>query len=181
MSVAAALSDHAPDYAAALESCRAWSVVATEDGYRLGSIVMPTVWPPREPLVARCLRASPTNWLRRHRAREHGAPDAPCACGIYAAPISLLKQYVHDPLGNGAVGLVLGYVSLWGTVIECERGLRASHAYPLRLYVPTASTLKPRHHWDDVIADLEVYGVPVEPLETSCKGAISLLRETTST
>jgi hypothetical protein len=172
----AALAE-APDFAEALESSRTWSVVATDEGYRLGSVVMPSVWPPGEPLVAQCLRASPAGWLRRRRVREHVAPDAPCACGIYAAPIPLLRQYMHDPLANGTVGLVLGDVSLWGTVVECERGFRASHAYPLRLYLPTASTLKPGHRWDEVMAGLEVYGVPIEPLETSCKGAILLLKQ----
>ena len=175
MSVAA--TAEAPDFPAALESSRTWSVIATDEGYRLGSVVMPTVWPPGKPLVAQCLRASPAGWLRRRRDREHVAPDAPCACGIYAAPMPLLRQYMHDPLVNGTVGLVLGHVSLWGTVVECERGFRASHAYPLRIYLPTASTLEPGHCWDEVLAGLQVYGAPIESLETSCKGAILLITQ----
>jgi hypothetical protein len=33
------------------------------------------------------------------------------------------------------LGRVAGRVRLWGTVVECERGWRASHAYPSRLLV----------------------------------------------
>ncbi len=46
--------------------------------------------------------------------------------------------YVHSHAGASGKSLirVMGKVSLWGTVIETEHGYRASHAYPLRLYIP---------------------------------------------
>jgi hypothetical protein len=36
---------------------------------------------------------------------------------------------------GGTVCRVLGTVALWGRVVELEHGWRASHAYPLRLFV----------------------------------------------
>jgi hypothetical protein len=53
-------------------------------------------------------------------------------------------------------------------VIECERGWRASYAYPVRLYVPTRSTarrlrLRPR----EVADGLAGYGVPVTVTDAS--------------
>jgi hypothetical protein len=60
---------------------------------------------------------------------------------------------------------VVGEVSLWGTVIECEHGYRASLAYPRRIYVPSDGA-----HWDweKVADDLSAYRVPVEPLPVGC-------------
>jgi hypothetical protein len=59
---------------------------------------------------------------------------------------------------------VLGHVALWGTVIECERGLRASHAYPIRIYVPADAGEPWRVSWEEVAFGLWHYGVPIEPL-----------------
>jgi hypothetical protein len=63
--------------------------------------------------------------------------------------------------GHGELGRALGEVSLWGRVIECERGFRASLAYPRRLYLPADGLHRRRGR---LVDDLEAYGVPVEPL-----------------
>ena len=54
-----------------------------------------------------------------------------------------------------------GRVLLWGTVVECRQGWRASHAYPERIYVHSGA--------HDSLLDgeqlawaLTAYGVPVE-------------------
>ena len=139
----------APDFARPFEAWRAWRVVYRDGEYLLGSIVKPALWPSGKSLRAECLhRRSP---VPRRRTTRHAAPDASCECGIYAAELGQVGQYLGDlsaPFVRGmrpTIARVLGRVSLWGTVIECERGSRASHAYPLELYVPVDGQLDQRH------------------------------------
>jgi hypothetical protein len=79
------------------------------------------VWEPGRPLAARC---------------EHGhfAPDARCACGIYAArdPAEARRYMVGRDEPN-VVGRVLGRVFLWGVVVEGKYGWRGELAYPAQL------------------------------------------------
>jgi hypothetical protein len=154
-------------------------VVAGKEGYRLGSVIKPTLWPCGEPLVAECLRASPfTGWMRRRRGRPRPVPDPECACGIYAAWLPDIGRYLSEiTIGRSAVARVLGQVSLWGSVIECERGFRAELAYPLRLFLPLDASLRDDHHWDGLLAGLETYGVPVEPLAARCADAVAVLEQ----
>src|SRR5262249_61225355 len=71
----------------------------------------------------------------------------------------------------------LGRVALWGTVIECQRGFRASYAYPVRIYVP-ADAGDPWHiTWEEVAFGLARYGVPVEPLAARASEATDHLAE----
>jgi hypothetical protein len=76
-----------------------------------------------------------------------------------------------------AVARVLGLVSLWGTVVECERGYRASHAYPLHLYVPIDAAWQKKHCWDELVSGLESYDVPVEPLAARCSETVWVLEQ----
>jgi len=65
-------------------------------------------------------------------------------------------------------------VSLWGEVVECEWGWRASHAYPERLFVPQPPRDAALAEW--IAKSLEGYGVPVEIVEaTSSRGLIAEL------
>ncbi len=61
---------------------------------------------------------------------KHVAPDIRCRCGIYASR-SLADFERPRPAWPPAP--VVGTVSLWGTVVEHERGWRARLAYPARL------------------------------------------------
>jgi hypothetical protein len=167
-----------PDFAEPFEAWRVWRVVAGKDGYRLGSVVKPTVWPPGEPLVADCLRSSPlAAWFRRKRSAGRPVPDERCECGIYAGVLRWVGEYLRDLPASVAVARVLGRVSLWGRVIECERGFRASHAYPLHLYVPVDSSFHSNHRWEALAAGLEVYGVSVDLLPTRCAEAVRVLEQ----
>ncbi len=83
-------------------------------------------WWPRQPLRARC-GATPILSLFRP---PHDAPAPGCTCGIYAAR-SL--QALDRPRPAWPPPPVVGTVSLWGRVIEHERGWRAAFAYPARL------------------------------------------------
>jgi len=67
-----------------------------------------------------------------------------------------------------AIQYAVGRVSLWGLVIECERGWRASCAYPAALYVPTRSVApRPRLTPREVAEGLAGYGVPVTVTDAS--------------
>jgi hypothetical protein len=60
----------------------------------------------------------------------HEAPDIRCSCGIHAA--RSLATF-DRPRPAWPPPPVIGTVSLWGTVVEHERGWRARYAYPARL------------------------------------------------
>ncbi len=137
---------------------RAWVVTETAAGLRLASVLHDVVWPHGVQLVAECRRhddpfAAPIG--------THPVPGAECNCGFHAArdPVDALS-YARGRDELGTVCRVLGEVSLWGHVLETEAGWRASHAYPLRLYVPDA----------EVAAQLAAYSVPVcaSPSSPTC-------------
>lgn len=164
----------APDYAEPFRAWRVWKVVRRDGGYYLGSVVQRTLWPVREALTADCLRL-PRMFPRLRRNARHAPPEPACDCGIYATSLDRLDQYLADaPLGASA--RVLGEAALWGTVIECEHGFRASHAYPARIYVPADAGGPWRISWDDVAFGLWSYGVPVEPLPARAAEATRHLR-----
>jgi hypothetical protein len=119
----------------------------------------------------------------------HVAPDESCRCGIYAAatateaaasvtvPARPREEIVHH---------VIGRVSLWGTVVECERGWRAERAYPSSLAVPAPlpqapkrHTLRRRRQWSrfrpaaEIAAALCEYGVPVELVACETLGELA--------
>jgi hypothetical protein len=155
----------APDYAEPLVGWRVWVVATAPDGARLRSVVQKTVWPVGRALAAECRRH---RLLRRAR---HDAPAEACHCGIYATGIEeLAPLLVEAPWDTGL--RVLGEVSLWGDVVECERGWRAARAYPARLYVPLGDRRQPQ---DAVVDALAAYGVPVEPLACRATHAVAEL------
>ena len=154
--------NEAPDYAEPLEAWRVWRVVRRERKYSLGSVVQRTLWPPGEAFTAECLR-TPRILTRLRRERRHDAPEAFCECGIYAAALERVGQYLAEAPCHG-VARVLGRVALWGTVIECERGFRASHAYPTRIFIPSDAGSPWRVDWEEVAVGLLRYRVPVEAL-----------------
>jgi hypothetical protein len=165
------VSRQAPDYAEALAAWRVWRVVRDDEGLVLRSVVQSTCWPRREVLVAECLRRS--LWFRRRRA--HPVADARCACGVYAARFDELGPYLLDDILVGS-RRVVGEVALWGTVVECERGFRASHAYPKRIFVPTDADGR-RGRVEEMAASLGDYGVPVELLPVRHSDAGRVLAE----
>jgi hypothetical protein len=135
------LTFDAPDVAGLCVGWRAWTVVETSAGPRLTSPMRGRIlWPPDRALVAQCT------------TRGHDVPDSSCTCGLYA---------VHDPAGAvWAVPdrTVIGYVALWGRVVEGERGWRASHGFPLMLLCPLTTPPERRRRL------AEAYRVPVVPL-----------------
>jgi hypothetical protein len=163
--------NEAPDFVEPFEAWRVWKVVRRDDLYHLGSVVHRTLWPATEALTADCLRRRLPRIRRRHR---HQAPAADCECGIYAAALEHVGRYVAEAPCDG-VARVLGKVALWGTVIECERGYRASRAYPTRIYVPADAGDPWRVSWDEVALGLWRYEVPIEPIPSRAVDATRLL------
>jgi hypothetical protein len=167
------MTTDAPDYIEPVLGWRVWLVAEAGARPQLSSVVHPTFWPARRELVAECLHR-PRERLRpwRRRPSEHAAPAESCTCGIYAAcGHDGLAEYLDASVGGGraafpALHCVIGRVSLWGRVVECERGLRASHAYPACLYLPCRDARDRSIGFVDEIAlALADYGVPVELID----------------
>jgi hypothetical protein len=130
----------APDYVAPIVRWRGWFVVEAAGALRLCSIVYHTLWPPRQELVASC--RSREYRLKPELPAKHTAPEAACRCGIYAcesaAGATPFLSCSRTP-ARQTLGLVLGRLSLWGKVVECQRGWRGERAYPASIYVPLLS------------------------------------------
>ena len=143
----------------AVTGWRAWIVRQTPAGLRLGSVLHDLLWPHDRALVAEC---------RRHEdpfadaVAPHPVPGSVCNCGFHAArdPADAWS-YARGRDEPNTVCRVLGEVSLWGHVLETERGWRASHAYVARLYVPDVA----------VAAALTGYGVPVSCAECASRSS----------
>jgi hypothetical protein len=159
----------APDYIEPVEGWRIWLV---DSRIRLRSVFFEAPWVPGKPLDAACLR-----WRRSLRPpwrivpSAHPAPEDRCVCGIYAAASRAdAQRYAVHPLPAATLCRVIGRVALWGEVVECETGWRASSAYPVRLYVPSTmpATLRADPFAPDaaeIAAGLAKYGVPVEVVD----------------
>lgn len=165
----------APDYCEPFVAWRVWRVVRTEGTYMLGSVIQPTLWRAGEPLGAEC-RRSRERVTRLFGKTWHEAPKDGCVCGIYAGRLEGLGTYLAEA-ACGGVARVIGQVALWGTVIECERGFRASRAYPSRIFVPEDAGAAWRVSWDDVCLELARYGVPVELLASPASDAPRVLAD----
>lgn len=156
----------APDYIAPFVGWRLWLIAGDDEGrLRLTSVMRPTVWPARKAVVAECDRGES---VFRSRSIAHAgkrAPVASCRCGIYAIgdPAQLGAFIDTNHVRRCAPQWVVGRVSLWGTVIESERGWRASHAYPRELYVPLSR--RNRDAAGTLGRELDRYGVPVRLLD----------------
>ncbi len=148
----------APDYAEPLCAWRLWEVADLDTSPRLRSLYRMSFWPVGAPFEARC----EAQRLRLSRRPRHAVPSETCSCGIYGAPLELLRRRmaIDDGLPPDSL-FVIGMVSLWGDVLECERGWRAALAYPRHLFVPRGFPGAAER-----TAGLADYGVPVELVDT---------------
>ena len=144
------------------------------DGARLASVSFPALWPRRQRLCADCGRGFHNGSGPPLRA-DHQAPCVSCSCGIYAAQsldraaqiADCATARFRDCLGRPVLGAALGLVSLWGTVVDCAQGWRASYAYPARIFVLEPAYSGRRSHVASaaqLAGELRGYGVPCEPL-----------------
>lgn len=119
---------HRPDVVSeTVDAWRAWAVVELNGELRLSSLTRPERWDPLTPVTAFC------------RHPTHLRPRRFCTCGVYAVP----RPELLAGLGSIAGGAI-GQVSLWGRIVEHERGLRAQAAYPARLALVCATCLAER-------------------------------------
>jgi hypothetical protein len=119
---------------------RLWHVRRHGAGYRLESFTRHHVsWPSGRRLEA---------WCASHGA---AAPAAGHECGIYAFRTrelveELLRRYTgvrqcygrphrETPPRREGRPIALGRVSLWGRVLERDKGFRAQYAYPYDLFL----------------------------------------------
>ena len=138
---------------------RAWTVVETGAGVRLGSVLHDLVWPLGRPVVAECrLDEDPF----AVPVSPHPVPGAVCNCGFHGArDVADALSYARGRDEPGTVCRILGEVALWGHVLQTESGWRASHAYPSRLYVPDA----------ELAAALAGYGVDISSAECGSRSS----------
>src|SRR5436305_10785386 len=78
----------APDYSEPLSAWRLWEVENLDSDPRLRSLYRESFWPVGAPLEARC----EAQRLRLSRRPRHAAPTETCTCGIYAAPLELIRR-----------------------------------------------------------------------------------------
>jgi hypothetical protein len=155
----------APDYCEPVIAWRFWYAVESDGAAQLTSVYYPVDWPKRTALAAACDRP------RFPFFRLHAAPAKPCRCGIYAARPDALRTLIEDDPLQPATPTVIGRVALWGHIVECERGWRASRAYPERLFVTSRGGTRER--LARIAVGLRGYGVPVAALQAStAAGAI---------
>ena len=162
---------HAPDFAEPFFGWRVWLLSREPEGFRLKSLVHKVVWQPGAPLEASCLRRrSYLSWVRE--PAEHEPPDEACECGVYATQAELLGEYLCLGPIDRPLACAFGRVALWGTVLECERGWRASAAYPYHLYLPSEALARHGQAPYEIALHLADYGVPVEVVDRDLRSAL---------
>ncbi len=128
-----------PDLVQPLEAWRVWKISILPFKHQriplLRSVILDTPWTPRQ--------AASAEHSDELGAKCRGLLRASCSCGIYAFKevgdaFTYLLSVRNRWLGV-SVDIAVGSVSLWGQVIECERGYRAQFAYPGHLYLPATA------------------------------------------
>jgi hypothetical protein len=165
--------DSIPDLAEPIEAWRVWRVGLCQGRVVLTSVFTNVVWEPAVPLAAFCSmghRSLSRPW--RVELNDHRAPDLDCRCGIYGVPsVAAARPYLERPPVLCRDERVIGRVALWGSVVEGQSGWRASHAYPIELFVPAPAVvlrgLRRRAYADEIRLALEEYRVPVDLVATS--------------
>lgn len=169
-----------PDFVEPLEAWRVWRVCEREGRVALLSAFADAPWEPGIPLSATCSKQRRSAWRPwRLETLRHHAPDIGCACGIYGVrSFAAARWYLEGEAALNAADRVIGRVALWGDVVVSQWGWRASLAYPLELFVPVPA-LGLRGQWrrtrlalDDVVLELERYGVPVDVLHPGAAVAV---------
>jgi hypothetical protein len=176
----------APDAIEPTTGWRAWDVIELDGALRLCSLAFWSVWLPRREVTATCRRSHVDAALTG--LPPHPAPEPRCTCGIYAtltaAQVLAFSRGVRRRLDT--VHRVVGAVSLWGTVVECEGGWRGALAYPAAIFVPAARSRplvrprrlrRPQLPAGEVAVGLEDYGVPVEVVDAATDRELARLLE----
>ena len=157
-----------PDFIEPVEAWRVWRVSMSQSRVVLQSLYAGVSWEPAVPLVASCTGGHRSRWAPwRERPNDHPAPELDCRCGIYGLrSVAAARSYLETPPLLCRDDRVIGRVALWGDVVEGPSGWRASHAYPIDLFLPSSaegrSGLRQRAYVDEILFALEAYEVPVD-------------------
>ena len=165
-----------PDYVEPIEAWRVWRVAMRQGRVVLQSLFVGAVWEPAAPFVASCSGGHRSRWVPwRKKPNDHPAPELECRCGIYGVQsVAAARSYLERPPLLCRDDRVIGRVALWGNVVEGPFGWRASHAYPIELFLPTAAAmhgLRRRGYLDEILLALEEYRVPVDVVAPSALAA----------
>jgi hypothetical protein len=165
-------TDPVPDFAEPLEAWRVWRVARREGRVVLQSLFVGAVWEPGVPFVASCSGGHRSRWAPwRKKPNNHAAPELDCRCGVYGVQsVAAARSYLERPPLLCRDDRVIGRVALWGAVVEGSSGWRASHAYPIELFLPAAvfaPGLRRRGYVEEILLALEEYGVPVDVVAPS--------------
>jgi hypothetical protein len=95
--------------------------------YRLRSLTQPELWPTGRAFESAC--------TSEETEAEHEAPHPSCQCGVWALRSYESATRVALAYRHSGTAIAVGAVSLWGRIIELERGWRAQYAYPAGLAV----------------------------------------------
>jgi hypothetical protein len=161
-----------PDYIEPVEAWRVWRVAMREGRVVLQSLFAGAVWEPGAPFVASCSGSHRSRWTPwRRKPNDHPAPELECRCGIYGVQsVAAARSYLERPPLLCRDDRVIGRVALWGSVVEGPFGWRASHAYPIELFVPASAAAhgpRRRGYLDEIVVALEEYRVPVDAVALS--------------
>lgn len=171
--------DPIPDFVEPMEAWRVWRVARREDHVVLQSLFAGAVWEPEVPLVASCAGGHRSRWAPwRKNPDDHPAPELDCRCGIYGVQsVAAARSYLELPPLICRDDRVIGRVALWGDVVEGPFGWRASHAYPIELFVPSRLValrgLRQRAYVNEILFELEAYRVPVDLVAPSALTSFS--------
>jgi hypothetical protein len=174
----------APDRIEPVRGWRVWDVVLLDGAPRLCSLAFWSIWIPGKAARATCRRVPLEGVVAG--LPPHDAPAEACRCGLYATVgAAETLQYSQNVGRRGdTVHRVIGRVSLWGTVIECEGGWRGALGYPAAVFVPAVRRRRLRGGLsragvpvEQIAEGLEVYGVPVELLDASSNRDLQRLLE----
>ncbi|HEX4323145.1 MAG TPA: hypothetical protein VHZ77_00785 [Gaiellaceae bacterium] len=161
-------SDRVPDLIEPFDAWRVWRVGMCDGRTVLKSLFSGTVWEPTVPLTAHCTGVQRVRWRPwRLSANDHVAPALGCRCGIYGVrTVAAARPYIDCTPFPYRDDRVIGRVALWGDVVEGKLGWRASHAYPVELFIRDPATerfgFRRRAHVEALLQALEAYRVPVE-------------------
>jgi hypothetical protein len=119
---------------------RLWQVRRHADGYRLESLTWHHVaWPGRSRLEARCAVHRADAPARGHECGIHAFTTRELAEDLFRRYTGVRQRYGQDngelPPATPGRPIALGSVSLWGRVLEREKGYRAQYAYPYELFL----------------------------------------------
>jgi hypothetical protein len=161
-------TDPIPDFIEPFEAWRVWRVGMWQGRIVLKSLFSGTVWEPAVPLTAYCTGVQRVPWRPwRLQSIGHVAPALDCKCGIYGVrSVTAARPYIDCTPFPYRDDRVIGRVALWGDVVEGKLGWRASHAYPVELFLRDPATerfgFRRRAHVEEVLQALDEYRVPVD-------------------